>query len=392
MSAMVLVCGSMFDGESERLTGPAEILIDGDRITSVGRSVDRPSETQVIDLSDRTVSPGFIDTHVHLTMDAANLAKQTLESSASKALRGLSLAREYMTYGFTTLRDLGTADPDWPTVDLRDAINSGLVKGPRLVVAAHILSASAGHGDLRGFYNARWTIPVSAIADDAGTIKSLVRREHTFGSDWIKTANTGGYFSPGDDPARVSWFDDEMEVLTSTAHQLGMPVAVHTGAAEGCKQAIRFGARSLEHAYLIDSEGLAMAQQAGSYVVPTMQMTQEDLHDLQAGTLPCQAVWKFRRDNKNILESQRLLAGSEVKVAYGTDCGMFPFSHGILEFQAMVNAGLSSVRALKAATSTAAELLGRNDIGVIALANSPILSQCPVIRSQTSELLRKWIS
>ena len=107
-----------------------------------------------------------------------------------------------------------------------------------------------------------------------------MRREHTYGSDWIKTTNTGGYFSAGDDPARVTWFDDEMEMLTSTARQLGMPVAVHTGAADGCKQAIRFGARSIEHAYLIDSEGLQMAEQAGAYVVPTMQMTQEDLHEL----------------------------------------------------------------------------------------------------------------
>jgi imidazolonepropionase-like amidohydrolase len=233
----------MFNGSSEELTGPAEILVEANRIVSIGRSVNRPPGAQVIDLSDRTVTPGFIDTHVHLTMDAANLVQQTLESSASKVLKELSLAREYMSYGFTTLRDLGTADPEWPTVDLRNAIDAGFVEGPRLIVAAHILSASAGHGDLRGFYNPRWTIPVSAIADDAGSMKSVVRREHTFGSDWIKTTNTGSYFSAGDDPARVTWFDDEMEVLTSTARQLGMPVAVHTGAAEGCKQAIRFGAQ-----------------------------------------------------------------------------------------------------------------------------------------------------
>jgi len=366
MRATVLMCGKIFDGVAEELAGPAEILVEGKRIKGMGRSVSRPPGAEVIDLSGRTVSPGFIDTHVHLTMDASRLVLQTLESSASKALKGLSLAREYMAYGFTTLRDLGSADPEWPSIDLRNAINAGFVEGPRLIVAAHILSASAGHGDLGGFYNSRWTIPVSAIADDAGSIKALVRREHTFGSDWIKTTNTGGYFSAGDDPARVTWFDNEMEVLTSTARQLGMPVAVHTGAAEGCKQAIRFGARSIEHAYLIDSEGLQMAEQAGAYIVPTMQMTQEDLQELETGTLPCQAVWKFRRDNEKILASQRLLAGSQVKVAYGTDCGMFPFRHGILEFQAMVKAGLSAIRALKAATSVAAELLGRDDLGVLA--------------------------
>jgi imidazolonepropionase-like amidohydrolase len=219
---------------------------------------------------------------------------------------------------------------------------------------------------LRSFYNPRWTLPVSTIADDPASVRALVRREHTFGSDWIKTSNTGGYFSAGDDPARVTWFDDEMDALTSAAHQLGMPVAVHTGAAGGCKQAIRFGARSLEHAYLIDSEGLAMAAKSGVYVVPTMQMTQEDLHSLNEGTLPCQAVWKFQRDNQEIVASQRLIAASDVKVAYGTDCGMFPFSHGVLEFQAMVGAGLSPVRALKAATGVAAEMLQRPDLGVLA--------------------------
>jgi imidazolonepropionase-like amidohydrolase len=366
MDALVLVCGKVFDGLSDTLTGPAEILVTENRIARIGRTVERPPGAQVIDLSERTVSPGFIDTHVHLTMDATNLALQTLESSAAKALTALNIARDYMRYGFTSLRDLGCVDPDWPTVDLRNALNSGLVEGPRLFVAAHILSSSAGHGDLRGFYGSRWTLPISALADDAGSVRALVRREHTFGSDWIKTTNTGGYFSPGDDPARVTWFDDEMAALTATAQQLGMPVAVHTGAADGCKQAIRCGARSLEHAYLIDAEGIEMAERAGAYIVPTMQMTQEDLQQMHAGTLPSQAVWKFRRDSEQILASQRLLAASQVKVAYGTDCGMFPFSRGILEFQAMVNAGLSPVRALKAGTSVAAELLGRDDLGVLA--------------------------
>lgn len=287
MSATVLSCGKVFDGIRDQLTGPAEILVQDGRIAEIAPAVRRPSGAQIIDLSDRTVSPGFIDTHVHLTMDAATLATQTLESAAAKALKGLSIAREYMRYGFTTLRDLGSADPEFPTVDLRNALAGGLLEGPRLIVAAHIISASAGHGDLRGFYASRWALPVSAIADDAGSIKAQVRREHTFGSDWIKTTNTGGYFSPGDDPARVTWFDDELNVLTATARQLGMPVAVHTGAAQGCRQAIRAGARSLEHAYLIDTEALAMAKETGTWIVPTMQMTREDMQALHAHTLPC---------------------------------------------------------------------------------------------------------
>src|SRR5690242_316247 len=144
MTAVVLICGNVFDGISETLTGPAEILIEDNRISQIDRSVGRAPDAQVFDLSDRTVSPGFIDTHVHLTMDAANLAAQTLESSAAKALKGLSIARQYMNYGFTTLRDLGCVDPEWPTVDLRNALDAGLAEGPRLIVAAHIISASAG--------------------------------------------------------------------------------------------------------------------------------------------------------------------------------------------------------------------------------------------------------
>lgn len=365
MTASVLVCGAVFDGISEEITGPKQILVRDGLIAEIGPAVSRPDGAQLVDLSERTVSPGFIDTHVHLTMDASALAQQTLESSAAKALKGLHLAQQYLRYGFTTLRDLGSMDPEFPTIDLRDAINANPVPGPRLIVAPHIISASAGHGDMSGFYASRWDIPVSAVADGVTEIRRTVRREHAHGADWIKTANAGGYFSVGDDPASATWFDDEMQALCATARLVGLPVAVHTGAAEACKQAIRCGARSLEHAYLIDEEAIDMATRSGAYIVPTMQMTREDLAQLVAGTLPCQAVWKFSRDNKAITGAQQLLAASQVKVAYGTDCGMFPFSHGILEFQAMVEAGISPLRALRAATSVAAGLLGRDDIGVL---------------------------
>jgi len=157
-----------------------------------------------------------------------------------------------------------------------------------------------------------------------------------------------------------------MQCLAQTARQLGLPVAVHTGAAEGCKQALRAGVRSLEHCYLIDDEGIAMAESAGAFLVPTMQMTREDKAMLKAGKLPMQATWKFRRDVEDIERAQKRIAASTVHVAYGTDCGMFPFSHGILEFQAMVAAGLTPLRALKAATGVAADLLERDDIGAIA--------------------------
>lgn len=199
MTASLLVCGAVLDGVSEELAGRTEIRVRNGGIAEVGHSVQRPADVDVIDLSERT------------------------------------------------------------TVDLRNALDAELVLGPGLIVAGHIISASAGHGDPRGFYAPRWELPVPALADSVAEIRRLVRREHVFGSDWIKTANAGGYFRVGDDPARPTWFDEEMEARCSTAELLGMPVAVHTGAADGCKQAIRFGARSLEHAYLIDEEAVDMA-------------------------------------------------------------------------------------------------------------------------------------
>jgi len=155
-------------------------------------------------------------------------------------------------------------------------------------------------------------------------VREQVRREHRHGVDWIKTANAGSYFDVTDDPARLTWFDDEISTLVQAASQHGLPVAVHTGGAEACNQAIRAGVRSLEHVYLMDDEAVAMATQRGVFVVPTMQMNQEDLRSFEHGEVTGSPARKLGRDHDEVIATQRRVAASEVKITFGTDCGFIP--------------------------------------------------------------------
>lgn len=248
-------------------------------------------------------------------------------------------------------------------MEIRNAINRGAFVGPRLFVAAHFISPTGGHGDIDNFYNERWGFKVSDVADSKGDIRRLVRREHRGGGDWVKTTNAGGYHSPGDDPAVCTWFDEEMDAVCEAAAQLGMDVAVHCGSADSITQAIRSGVRSLEHAYMIDAEGIKMAEAADVYVVPTMYLNVADVKALEAGTLPDYICGKFTRDLDKIQDAQRMIASSDkVKVAFGTDAGMFPFDDGAREFQAMVQCGIAPARSLRAGMSVAAALLRCDDI------------------------------
>jgi len=214
MSKSVLICGRLFDGSSDTLTGPIEILIENGVIADISQAVGRPASATVVDLSDRTVMPGFIDTHVHLCLDGLNLQQQILQCSATKALTGLHLAQQYMRYGFTTLRDMGTIDPDWPTINLRDAINKGLIHGPRLIVAAHMISATGGHADMQSAFPCRCHLGLSKVAAGLTPLRALKAATSVAAS--LLQQNDIGVLAPGKQADIVALPGDPIADIAAT--------------------------------------------------------------------------------------------------------------------------------------------------------------------------------
>jgi imidazolonepropionase-like amidohydrolase len=373
MTATLITGADVWDGLAEA-SAPRQVLVVDGRIQRIGDALEPPVDAQVIDLPGHTLTPGFIDCHVHVTLAPPLGAAVATASSVAKALRSLPVLRTLLTNGFTTVRDLACVDVDYPTIDLRDAVAAGIVVGPRMVVAPHMISARGGHGDFSGMiadeYQGRSRPMELAAADGCDEIQTRVRQEIRAGADWIKFAATGGFSSPSDDPGQATYSQDEMDVLVATARDLGVPVTPHSYGDEGIRRAVRAGVRSIEHGNLASAETLRMMQDAGVFLVPTqyaiLSGAQRGDDDPMWAVIPEYAKRKARKYRGALLDAAERVAASNVRIAFGTDAGMFPHDENWREFPMMVSTGISPLRALQAATSVAAELLAFDDLGVIA--------------------------
>ncbi|BCJ37036.1 Xaa-Pro dipeptidase [Actinocatenispora thailandica] len=372
MATTLITGANVWDGIAET-ANPRQVLVVDDRIDRIDETIDPPPGAEVLDLPGRTVTPGFIDCHTHVTL-APNIQELAFLSSPAKTLRALPVLKALLDNGFTTIRDLGCGDVDHPTVDLRNAVAAGLVPGPRMLVAPHILSARGGHGDFSGLladqYQSAGRGMEFATADGPDEIRTLVRQEIRAGADWIKFAATGGFSSPSDDPNHTTYSQQEMDVLVATATDLDVPVTPHCFGDEAARRAVRAGVRSIDHGNLISADGLAMIEDAGVFLVPTQYVVLSDLRNLDndehwQGRPPYKRA-KFVKYRAQLEAAAEHLAGSDVKVAFGTDAGMFPHRDNWREFGAMVSTGISPLRALRAATSVAAEMLRLDEVGVLA--------------------------
>jgi imidazolonepropionase-like amidohydrolase len=372
-SGTLITGANVWDGVSEKSV-PQQVLVVDDRIQQVGEAIEPPDDAEVVDLSGHTLTPGFIDCHTHVTLAPPVGVLMALQSSVTKTLKSLPVLRALLMNGFTTVRDLACGDVDYPTIDLRDAIAAGIVEGPRMVVAPHMISARGGHGDFSGLvtdeYQGTSRQLELAAADGDDEIRTRVRQEIRAGADWIKFAATGGFASPSDEPGHATYSQHEMDVLVATAADLDIPATPHSYGDEGIQRAVRAGVRSIEHGNLASTQTLQMMEDAGVFLVPTqyviLSSARREDDDPYWTTVSEHMRRKFGKYRGALLDAAERLAASNVRIAFGTDAGMFPHHENWREFPMMVSTGISPLRALRAATSVAAELLRLDDLGVIA--------------------------
>ncbi|HME74116.1 MAG TPA: amidohydrolase family protein [Mycobacterium sp.] len=373
MAATLITGANVWDGISAQ-AAPGQVLVVDGRIQQVADVIEAPPDARVVDLSGHTLTPGFMDCHVHVTLAPPVGVMMALESSNAKTLKSLPRLRALLMNGFTTIRDLGCGDVDYPTIELRNAVADGIVEGPRMVVAPHMISARGGHGDFSGMVADEYQgccRPLELAAADGGDeIRTRVRQEIRAGANWIKFAATGGFASPSDDPGPATYSQEEMNVLVATAADLHIPVTPHSYGDEGIQRAVRAGVRSIEHGNLASPETMRMMQDAGVFMVPTQHTilsgARRDEGDALWAAMPEHSRRKMQKYRGALLDAAEHLAASDVRIAFGTDAGMFPHQDNWREFPMMVSTGITPLRALRAATSAAAELLQLDDLGVIA--------------------------
>jgi len=365
---IALKAARLFDGKSKTLVQNGVVIVQGDKIVDAGSNLPLPSGARVIDLGDATLSPGFMDTHTHLTSDSSgnyNLTRlQRLEFNVSEqAIRATVFARATIEAGFTTVRDLGSglaASREFVDVALRNSINKGVIVGPRMLVATRGIGATGGHfdrtGGFRDFLFGREPDYTDGIADGPEEIRKAVRFEVKNGADVIKAAVSGGVLSLADEVDTPQLTPAEMAALVDEAHRLRKKVAVHCHGDQAAREAIEAGVDSIEHGSFMKPETLRRMKTKGTFLTPTLMAGEWIMSKLDNYPPALQEKGKAAFAARSEMFRNAVRMG--VKISFGTDASVFPHGQNAKEFKLMVDLGMTPIDALKSATVIDADLLG----------------------------------
>jgi imidazolonepropionase-like amidohydrolase len=364
---VVVTADHMIDVLTGRVLDHPMITITDGRISAIAaQNSAPPTGARQVNLPGMTLLPGLIDMHTHLTSDPHYSGYRRLQFTDNFwTVVGVANAKKTLEAGFTTIRNVGSANYD--DVAIKQAIEQGIVQGPRIVPATYAIGATGGHCDATELPPSV-SVPKPAIANGPEEIRATVRKLHKYGAEVIKFCGTGGVLSKGDTVGGQQYDLNEMKALVDEAHMLGLRVAVHAHGTAGIKDAIRAGVDTIEHASLADEEAFALAKQHGTWF--SMDIYDDDyiLAEGERNGVYKESLEKERMIGLKQRQTFQAAVKAGVKMIFGTDAGVYPNGYNARQFVTMVKWGMTPMQAIQAATVTAADALGRSsDVGAIAV-------------------------